>query len=235
MILPNLALKIVNEPAKDPVSLDDAKSYLRVTGDADNDLITSLITAATRKVENYINQFLITQAWKMTIDHIPLLQRDSRDFGGGLGRGNSWQDGTFDLPVSEVQAQPDFFHMPKGPIQSIVIFNSVGRDDSLTEFTQFNLDNDSDSPRIFLKSDQSWPTNLRDRNAIQVTAVYGYGNDGADVPADITTAIKINITPLYENRGCDETDTQYSPNGKATNMPTSAACLLDPYTIERLE
>lgn len=234
MILPNLALKVVSEPSNDPVSLADAKLYLRVTDSADDDLITSLITAATRKVENYINQFLITQTWKVTMDHIPLLQRDSRDSGGALSGGSSWQEGTFDLPVSEVRSQADFFHLPRGPVQSISSFNSVGRDDSLTAFTEFNLDNDSDAPRIYLKSDKTWPTDLRSRNAIQITVVYGYGNNEIDVPGDITTAIKIVLTPLYEDRGC-ENDAQYAPNGKASSMPSGAACLLDPYTIERLE
>ena len=232
MILPNLALKLVTAPVNQPVSLVDAKDFLRVTTSDDDALITSLIDAATRKSENYNNRFYITQTWDVWIDHVPLIEGDSRDF----GRGNDWWDGTRDGPVSGLRREPDFFSMPRGQVQSITEFNSYNLEGTPSVFTGFDLDDATEAARLFLKNGQFWPTDLRDRNAIQITTVYGYGDNGSDVPSDIQTAIKIILFGLYENRGCDDcSGAQYAPNGKASSMNSNAACLLDPYTIERLE
>lgn len=232
MILPNLAIKQTSSPAKDPVTLAEAKTFLRVTGSDEDALITSLITASTRKVENYINRFLITQTWDVVMDHIPLLQRDSRDYPGR----EDWWDGVRELPVSEVRKEPDFIILPRGPIQSIEGFTTYNIDDTGTAFTDFNVDIASDSARVYLKNGKFWPTNLRDRNAIEISVKYGYGDDEADVPSDIITAIKILLSKLYEDRGCGGCDApNYSPSGKADSMPSSVSCLLDPYTIERLD
>ena len=233
MILPNQSLKVVTGPLKDPVSLADAKLFLSVDTDDDDTLILSLITAATRKAENFTDRFFISQTWDVWLDHIPIEKRDSRDFGGG---GSQWWDGVVEGPVTLIGRTPDFLQLPRGPVQSITTFTVYSPDDSTSVFTGFNLDNATDAARIFLKTSQTWPTNLRDRNAIQITTLYGYGDDESDVPSDIVTAIKILLSELYNDRGCgDCSGKQYQPNGKADNMNRNASCLLDPYTIERLD
>ena len=66
------SLQIVTPPANEPVSLNEAKSHLRVEHDADDDLITALIVAAREWVENYLNRAIITQTRKLTIDRFPI-------------------------------------------------------------------------------------------------------------------------------------------------------------------
>lgn len=233
MILPNLALKQVTGPAIQPVTLAEAKEFLRITGTADDTLITFLIEAATRKTENYLNRFLITQTYNVTMDHIPLWERDSRDLGGSNG---AWWDGVKQGAISSIRSEPNFFHLPRGPVQSVTTFTIFDRDDVSSLFTNFNLDKETDAARIFLKIGSVWPTNLRDVNAIQLKVVYGFGSATTDVPSDIVTAIKILLFEIYENRGCDDcSGPTYAPNGKASSMNKNAACLLDAYTIERLE
>ena len=232
MILPNLALKQVSAPAIEPVTLAEAKEFLRITGSADDALINSLIIAVTRKTENYLNRFLITQTWNVTIDHIPLRERDSRDLGGSNG---AWWDGVKQGAISSLRSEPDFFHLPRGPVQSVTTFTVFDRDDVSSLFTNFNLDKETDAARIFLKIGSVWPTNLRDINAIQLKVIYGFGSATTDVPSDITTAIKILLFEIYEDRGCDVSGPTFAPNGKASSMNKNAACLLDAYTIERLE
>lgn len=64
-------MRRISEPADSPVSLDDAKLYLRVDHDEDDDLIQSLIDSATTYVEEYTHRALVTQTWEITLDEFP--------------------------------------------------------------------------------------------------------------------------------------------------------------------
>ncbi|MEB3210271.1 MAG: hypothetical protein VKL39_02905 [Leptolyngbyaceae bacterium] len=52
---------IVTPPATEPVSLTEAQTHLRISGEAD--YVNSLITSARVQVERYLNRALITQTW----------------------------------------------------------------------------------------------------------------------------------------------------------------------------
>lgn len=65
------AAKIVTQPATEPVSLADAKAHLALTHSADDALVTSLIKAARRHVENTTGARLITQTWAVALDSFP--------------------------------------------------------------------------------------------------------------------------------------------------------------------
>lgn len=54
---------LVTAPATEPVSLQEAKDHLRISGTSEDTLITSLIKSARIQVENYLNRALITQTW----------------------------------------------------------------------------------------------------------------------------------------------------------------------------
>jgi len=55
-----MALKVIKTiTGSEPINIFDAKSWLRVTYDGDNDLINSLITQSRELVETYINQSII--------------------------------------------------------------------------------------------------------------------------------------------------------------------------------
>jgi uncharacterized phiE125 gp8 family phage protein len=47
------------------------KSFLKVDGNDDNDLLKILIEAARNKVEANLGRSLITQTWKLTLDEFP--------------------------------------------------------------------------------------------------------------------------------------------------------------------
>ncbi len=61
-----LSLVLVTAPALEPVSLVDAKAFMRVDGGYDDSLTATLITAARQGVEEYLRRSLITQTWKLT-------------------------------------------------------------------------------------------------------------------------------------------------------------------------
>ena len=59
-------------PALEPVSLAEAKAWLRLSGDAEDDLVRALVVAARLMVEAEIGQVLIGQTWRLTGDRWPV-------------------------------------------------------------------------------------------------------------------------------------------------------------------
>lgn len=58
-------LVLVNGPAVEPVSLDDMKLYLRLDGDAEDTLVSAMISAARMTVEAATNLALLEQSWRL--------------------------------------------------------------------------------------------------------------------------------------------------------------------------
>ena len=63
--------KVSIAPASEPISLTEAKLYLRVDNSADDALITALITAARETVERYTSRALVTQTITQVLDCFP--------------------------------------------------------------------------------------------------------------------------------------------------------------------
>ena len=62
---------LLTPPAVEPVPLADAKHFLRVDHDDDDDLIAALIASARVYVEAQARRALITQSWRLTRDVWP--------------------------------------------------------------------------------------------------------------------------------------------------------------------
>lgn len=61
-------LSVVTAPATEPVTLEDAKLYLRVDGSTEDTLISTMITASRMAAEQYMRRSLITQVRKIAYD-----------------------------------------------------------------------------------------------------------------------------------------------------------------------
>jgi uncharacterized phiE125 gp8 family phage protein len=62
---------LLTPPALEPVSLADAKLFLRVEHDDDDDVVAALIAAARVNVEAQTRRALITQTWRLVRDVWP--------------------------------------------------------------------------------------------------------------------------------------------------------------------
>jgi uncharacterized phiE125 gp8 family phage protein len=62
---------LLTPPAVEPVTLADAKAWLRVEHDDDDDVITALIAGARMHVEAQTRRALITQTWRLVRDAWP--------------------------------------------------------------------------------------------------------------------------------------------------------------------
>lgn len=68
---PLLSLTVTSAPAAEPISLTEAKAYLKVDSSADNDFITGLIQAAREEVETYTSKRLVTQTIAEYFENFP--------------------------------------------------------------------------------------------------------------------------------------------------------------------
>jgi uncharacterized phiE125 gp8 family phage protein len=62
---------LLTAPAGEPLSLADAKAFLRVEHDDDDAITTSLIASARNHVEALTRCGLITQTWRIGLDRWP--------------------------------------------------------------------------------------------------------------------------------------------------------------------
>jgi uncharacterized phiE125 gp8 family phage protein len=62
---------LLTAPAVEPISLAEAKAFLRVEHSDDDDLITALIAGARLYVEGQTRRALMTQSWRLVLDAWP--------------------------------------------------------------------------------------------------------------------------------------------------------------------
>lgn len=58
-------LTLVTAPTSEPISLAEAKAWLRLEIDEDDAIVSALISAARGAVENHARRALLTQTWKL--------------------------------------------------------------------------------------------------------------------------------------------------------------------------
>lgn len=140
---------------------------------AEDDLLTSLITAARLRVEDWLNRALITQTWYFYYDAFP-----AEDY--------------LELGMGTLQS-----------VTAVTYTDSDGDTTTLSASTDYEADTASVPGRVVLRYGQVWPggTALKTVNPISVEAVVGYGATAASVPENVRRALLILIQDLYEHRG----------------------------------
>ena len=63
-----MTLILVTPPAAEPVSLIEAREFLRIDDDRDTALIETLIAAARVALETRTGRVFVTQAWRYVFD-----------------------------------------------------------------------------------------------------------------------------------------------------------------------
>ncbi len=66
-----MAFVLKTSPTSEPVSLAEAKNFLRIIDSDDDALINSLIIAVRQKAETWMRRALITQTWTLWLDASP--------------------------------------------------------------------------------------------------------------------------------------------------------------------
>jgi hypothetical protein len=191
---PRQSLTLVTAPAVEPVTVSEAKAWLRLDGDAEDTLLEQLITAARTSAEQYIRGSIISQTRKLTLD------LTCSRFGDNL------PEGVYDMPVTALYGGlPTVVELPAGPVQSVTLVKTYGLDNTESTYSSGNYYLDTAGDRLVLNYGAIWPTNLRPQASCAITYVAGYGVTSKDVPEPIKRSILIHVASLYEQRGqCDD-------------------------------
>lgn len=67
----NVALSLVTAPTAEPITLNEAKAWLRVEFAEDDPLIEACIATARQFVENQLRRQIMTATWKLGLDRFP--------------------------------------------------------------------------------------------------------------------------------------------------------------------
>lgn len=217
-----MGLSLITPPAVEPVSLDDAKAFLRVLIDDDDELISCMITAARQYCEQYTQTQFITATWKQTFDIFPIYSglQFPFPFFQQLPESAVYQAGNYgylQTPNYGVLSPPDFTKLtlpnwgmvsfPQPPLQDVL---SIGYLDQNGEEQTVNPDTYvviTDNMPGYVKpvvnggTTTGWPAvQPNTSDAVQVTFTTGYGDSGSAVPGPIKMAIKLMVGQWYENR-----------------------------------
>ena len=200
------SITVVTPEAADLVTLSAMKAFLRVDGSDEDDIITEFIAAATEEAKNYTKRSLINRTLKFTLDRIP--PREHKE----------WWDGVRQASISVLHGDSDSITLPFPNLQSVTSFVTYDDADNASTFDASNYGADTAGARIYLKQGDTWPSDLRDHAAIEITYVSGYGATAADVPSSIISAVKMHVMEMYEMR-------------KFCDIPAGSCKLLSRYRI----
>jgi uncharacterized phiE125 gp8 family phage protein len=166
-----MALTLVTGPAKEPLTLQQAKDHLRLDTDDDDLLVLDLIKAARTWVEGQTKRAIITQTWDYNIDY----------------------DWPFKFGTPRIT-------LPLNPVASVTSItytsSSAPSPRSTLATTQYSVAARTHGSFIVPAYDVDWPTVRHEPDAITVRFVAGE----ATCPKPLERAIALLVTHMYENR-----------------------------------
>ena len=217
-----MAIKLKLAPATEPVTLSDAKTFLRVSGSTEDGVISPLISAVRQTCEAWTGRVLVTQTWTLWRDAFPQGPRR-----------HAPDQGVFQLPVSHFDVTRTRIELPRPPLQLVTHLKTYDLKDQATVFPASNylVDNVSEPGRIVLNAAAVWPTNLRSANSVEIEFVAGYG-DAADVPSALKQGMLVWLQQLYSNKNWLFEPGAAVPGLLALNeVPAPVITLWTPYKI----
>lgn len=159
-------------PVVEPVSLDEAKAWLRLDADDEDQLLSALIVSARLTLEAYTRRFFVSQSWRMIFDAWPEQARRRKT-----------------LPV------------PLAPLQSVAairVYDAVGVP-RVMDAQSYRAPPAQDGGRIsFL---QAPPAPGQESDGVEIDVVVGYGARSTDTPEPLRRAVSSLVAHWYENRG----------------------------------
>jgi uncharacterized phiE125 gp8 family phage protein len=172
-------------PSVEPVSLEQARAHLKLdaTGSPathpDDALVTALIKAARRRVENETGLALIRQKWRLTLEQFPIDVRGRQ---------------RMELPL-----------MPTREVSAIRYVDADGETqqwgaESPNESWRLIAGGLHRGGLVVPFYGVVWPTTRAQPDAVEIEFYAGFGADADDVPAELKHALLLDLGHLYENR-----------------------------------
>lgn len=164
-----MSLVLVTPPADEPVTLDEAKTYLVVEHNRDDTRIASLIRAVRQTLDGrdgWLGRALITQVWDLRLDRFCSQMM---------------------VPLPPLQE-----------VVSVKYLDVSGAEQTMSaaNYRVIGLGG-ADPAMIELVDGQSWPEPRRGREPITIRFRTGYGDAGSDVPMPIRESILQAVADRY--------------------------------------
>ena len=161
-------------PTELPLSLEEVKDHLHVTGTTDDAMISAYLASAVSQLDGdmgLLNRALVTQTWTLKLDGFPSC-------------------GYFDLPLPPLQS-----------VTSITYLDSNGDSQTLaaSKYRVLNAGANMHRGRIELEYGETWPSTYYVQQAVTVTFVAGYGARN-DVPEHTRHLILFAVKEAYDHR-----------------------------------
>ncbi len=168
---------LIGAPAIEPVSLAEAKSWLREDGADEDELIQALIVAARMTLEAYTRRFFVTQSWRLVLDAWP-----------------------------ESVASTSTLCIPFAPFQAIAAIRVFDANDVAQAIgaATYRAPSANEGGRVAFKIAPPAPGRATDGIEIDFTA--GYGALAVDTPQPLRRAILMLVAHWRENRGDADDD-----------------------------
>lgn len=176
-----MGLRQTAAPSDEPLTLEEAKLYLRVDADLtnDDDLITALIIAAREQAEKVTGRQLVTATWLLTLESF-------------YDRAWCYCD----------PCLGDVVQIPKPPLDGDsveVTYIDAGGDEQTLDAADYIVDAARQPGIITPVYGLVWPVTRRHPAAVTVSFDAGFGSD-ADVPEGIKIAMKLMLDDWYNGR-----------------------------------
>lgn len=208
----------VSGPAIEPVTAAELRAHL-VEGSAGlpDAQADALIAEARELIEEFTGLALISQEWRLALDHWP------------AGR-ELWWDGVRQGAISELHAPHSLraVELPRYPLQSVdsvTVYDEAGNSAAVVLAATFVVDPYRKPGRVVLRDGATWPIAMRAANAIEIVYTAGYGATASAVPAILRRAVKQVAAYLYTRTGDDCTP---------EDALAGARQMLDAHAVRRL-
>lgn len=168
--LPNWYVRVVDEPAQEPLELEAVKAHLRVDFNDEDAMIAGYISAARELIETECGRALVTQDWELGFDDFPCGDR-------------------FRLPGGQLQQ-----------VLSFIYTDSDLQGHTLTVGSDYVLNQYAEPAEVVLPFSGIWPAAVLNTAApIRIQFRLGYGTS-EDVPMKAKQAMLMLIGDWYTNR-----------------------------------
>lgn len=167
--------RVVSAPADYPVTLTEAKAYLRVDTDDFDDEITLIIAAETAHAEIFTGCKFVPQTWDFWLDAFPA----------------EGERQVISLPFTTIISVDGVFYQ-----------DSNGAEQEM-DAALYVVDLNSRPGRIGLPQSGSWPQTDAEINAVRIRVTTGHQDATTspavtDVPADVKLAILVRIKASFD-------------------------------------
>lgn len=190
-----MSLTVVTAPGEEPLTLEEAKSHLRVTDTNDDQYITELITVAREYLEKVQNRAYLTQTLRLRMDSFPDLPNATLKFFVPTYSVESYLARAISLMSGPIR-------LPRPPLVSVTGITYIDQSGTLQTLatSQYVVDADAEPARIAPAMNQPWPVTQAIQGAVNVTYRAGYGATADKVPKAVKQALKLLVSWYYEMR-----------------------------------